>query len=263
MKTNFNHRHRSGNGIIFFALLLILAGTIYAMLDTRIISPVYRPVIFSWQMLLILIGIYQFFTRNIIFGLILAGVGIGFLLPVVNQVFPEFHFTLYWPYILIAVGIVIIVKHLFFNQKRDYCASVSTAGFDAVTAKETVKPEKTCVSSEHTNGDKIEKNVAFSSSEQIVFSRDFQGGEVNVAFGELKLDLRKAKLSEVNYLEANVCFGNIEIYVPAEWKINLKSETFFGNIQNDGNLPQQDTDSSLPILNLKGAAFLGNVEIKW
>jgi predicted membrane protein len=264
METNFNHHHRrSGHGVIFFAFLLILAGTTYTLFDMGIIPLVYKPVIFSWQMLMTVIGLYQLLTRNIVFGIILTGVGVGFLLPLFNRVFPEFHLTLYWPYILIGIGVVIIVRQLFFRSKYP-CGTYYKYAPDGVDVNVDVnlKRDNKRMSTEQTNGDKMEKNVAFSSSEQIVFSQDFQGGEVNVAFGELKLDLRKAKLADVNYLEANVCFGSIVLYVPVGWKIHIKSDTFFGNVEDNRHFPQQADDDSQPTLNLKGTAVFSNIEIR-
>jgi predicted membrane protein len=256
MENNCNYRNRRFGGGAFIAIMLILAGTLFILFDAGVIPLIYKPVVFSWQMLVIMLGVY-FLLRRSMWGIALIGVGVLFLLKII----PGYNFELYLPHILILAGIAILVKLLFFRSKGKTTASrfhyAETAADNG--GRHDAKSSK---STEHTSSDRIEKSVAFSSSEQIVFSQDFQGGEANVIFGEIKIDLRKSVLSNDNYLEANVCFGNIELFVPTDWKINIKSESFFGVISDSRRQLEQESGDGRPVLNLKGAACFGNIEVR-
>lgn len=248
-------RHEGTGG---FALFLILFGGIYLLLNVGIIPIAYKPLLVSWQMLLIGIGIWSLIRRKIVSGICLIAVGTFFIYSKFCAIFPEYFDCIdidvrtYWPVLLIFLGIMLIVQNPFFSRKRyDWKNDDS----DDIKVKRN--------GYETNSADFIDKSLMFGSSEQIVLSQNFRGGEGNVMFGELIIDLRKAKLGEGNRkLAINVMFGSAIIYVPSDWAVEIQSSTVFGSIEDKRNLstnPQQSTESTLII---KASAMFGGGEIR-
>ncbi|MDR2954305.1 MAG: cell wall-active antibiotics response protein [Prevotella sp.] len=246
-------------GAIGFALFLVLFGVILLLFNLGIIPRDYKPILISWQMLLIVIGLWSLIKRNITSGIILILIGGFFIYPKLCHLFPEYlscisiDIRTYWPILLVVVGVILIFKR----------TSSKNTNFHI-----NERHEWTAADRDQTNGtnfsdtDYIDKNKMFGSSHQIVLSDNFKGGEGNIMFGELIIDLRKAKLADgINQLELNVMFGSIVLYVPDDWAIELKSSSIFGSFE-DKRHHREMPQSNAPRLIVKGSAMFGGGEIK-
>lgn len=238
-----------------FAFLLILAGGLLLGFNLGLIPAEYKPIFISWQMLLIALGLCEIVKKHFIGGLIILGIGVFFILPVVSSIFPDFmggnaiSIRQYWPILLIFVGLVLI-----FKKKKEGTGNKEEKCFDNYK----------CSSKIENTGDKVHENILFNGSEVIVLSSQFEGGEANVLFGEIKIDLRKAKLSEdgANILKAACLFGSVILYIPSEWRLKINRSVMFGNIEDKRLPPETETDLSAPILNIKADCLFGNIEIR-
>jgi len=63
MEKKTGHNNKS-KGKVALAILLIMVGGLFLAFDSGILSSQFKPIILSWQMLLIVIGIYSFFKRK-------------------------------------------------------------------------------------------------------------------------------------------------------------------------------------------------------
>lgn len=249
-------KENKNNKGIGFAVFLIVFGGIFLLFNMDIIPIEYKPIFISWQMLLIAIGIWSLFKRNYQASIILIAIGAIFIYPTLCSVFPDYFiyikidFKTYWPVILIIVGALLVTSHIFHpksNHRRRKCE----------------KKHNSKHSVDNSNADFIEKDMVFGHAKQIVLSQNFEGGEVNVVFGEIIVDLRKAKLLEGNaYLELNTVFGNIITYVPSDWVVEVKSSTVFGSFQDKRYNPQQNTLETTSRLLIEGNSVFGNGEIR-
>jgi len=244
-----------------FALFLILFGAVYLCLNTGVIPEIYKPILISWQMLLIVIGLWTLvIKRHYVPGIIVTGIGLVFLYPRVSLLFPEYfmNFDLdlhtYWPVILIAIGVVLVLGWMF-PQKKKGCKWEQTLS-EGNTEWE---------GKGHTNmnnADVVDKNVIFGSSEQIVLSSDFRGGDGNVMFGELIIDLRRAKLAGgAHKLELNAMFGSAILYLPSDWNVELRSSSFLASVE-DKRYQSTPVENSASLLVIKASAMFGSVEIR-
>lgn len=249
----FRHRHQGGK--ILLAFILIAVGIILLGVNTGWISQEYRPVLISWPMLLVVIGMSKLFKRNYWGGSIIFMVGAFFLIPLINKAEPAFFsfipndfVKLYWPVLLIALGAFIFLRRLFPNAEWLSCQKRF--------GKENLHQHEA-----YTDKGRIEIENVFGGSEQIVLDPEFKGGEITSVFGGAKLDLRKTSLPEgITVLEVNVVFGGVEVYVPLGWNIELKIDSILGGF-NDKRTGLEVVDASRKLL-IKGSCVFGGGELK-
>ena len=87
------------------------------------------------------------------------------------------------------------------------------------------------------------------------------GGTITCIFGEAEVDLRAASLvaGEVK-CECFILFGNLELRVPASWRVVLDVQPFFGDVEERGVSPSFGADA--PTLRVGGFAVFGSVELE-
>lgn len=250
-KKTVKQRHHGAG----FAILLILAGTVFLLLNTEVIPAAYKPIIISWQMLLIVLGIWTIASRRYIGGLCLLLVGGIFMWPLLGRVFPdiaayEISLRVYWPVLLIVFGLFFVLPCA--CRKRRKCTPHNRTHR---TESET---------SAHSSGDYIEKSVMFDSPEQIVFSQNFTGGDINVMFGSYTADLRKAAMTEGKVvLNLKVMFGAIYVYVPQDWRIEIDSGVILGSFDdNRATARREPEEQDGPVLYINAKIMFGAIELK-
>ena len=87
----------------------------------------------------------------------------------------------------------------------------------------------------------------------------FTGADLIAVFGGVKCDLRNAIIDSDVVINASSTFGGIEIYVPSNVKIKIKSTPLFGGVSNKANTK---TDENSHTIYINGTAVFGGVEIK-
>lgn len=90
-------------------VLLILAGLIFLGKNTGVINHGIFQFLASWQLILIALGVIQLFDREYVRGSILILIGGVLLLPRFGVIaFSQLH--MFWPVILIMIGIGLIIR---------------------------------------------------------------------------------------------------------------------------------------------------------
>ncbi|MBB4037222.1 putative membrane protein [Dysgonomonas hofstadii] len=256
---HFCKRGRGGDGV-GFALFLILFGGVFLCLNTGVIPEIYRPVLISWQMLLIVIGLWTAIVKQHYGGgIILTLVGLVFIYPKLSLLFPGYlagfniDIRTYWPVILIIAGLILILGWRFPNKRKRHWEK---------HFREEERQTEACGGVNYNSTDYIDKNLLFGGSEQIVLSNNFRGGEGNVMFGELIIDLRRAKLAEGTHkLELNAMFGSAILYVTPDWNLEMRSSSFLASVE-DKRYQATPVANSTSTLIVKSSAMFGNIEIR-
>ena len=75
--------------------------------------------------------------------------------------------------------------------------------------------------------------AAFSGTDRVYKDEVFNGSNVAAIFGGVKLDLRHAKFEKDTVIKAFTLFGGIDIIVPDDVKVKLKSGFIFGGLSDD------------------------------
>lgn len=244
METNKGNtdRHHDSSNRLMIGVLLIVAGAILIIQKTSMLPPgidhFIDHIIFSWQMLLVAIGlIIVVGSENKTPGIVLMSVGGFFLIP---QLFSEYFrdFNFFWPALFIVIGIVLLVNS---KKTKDGFVNASTSA----------------------NADMIDYVNVFSGAERQLITDNFMGGKVTSIFGGGDLDLTRSHLAPgTNVLEVTCIFGGNTIIVPEDWNIKLELTPILGGFSDSRKLSSTVQTDTTRVLIIKGLAIFGGGEIK-
>jgi predicted membrane protein len=249
-ETNWHHHNSSSSRRLIIGGVLLLAGLALIATNLGIIPWSVRHIIFTWQMLLIVIGLISIASsENRITGVILMGVGVFFLLPRFDWL-PLHYRDMFWPGMLILIGLLIIFRqrdHHFHRHDRHHRHH---EGFSATKGE--------------SSSDYIDDMAVFGGSEMRFVSNNFRGGKITAIFGGSTIDLTSAQLAPgTHVLDVVAIFGGAKLIIPATWKIRLEIVTILGGFSDKrrsfGGTVQDESGRELII---KGVAILGGGEIK-
>lgn len=115
--------------------------------------------------------------------------------------------------------------------------------------------------SEKVNENKgsLENVVAtFADQKKAVEDEEFKGSNLDAVFGSIKLDLRKAEIKEDATIKASSIFGEINILVPNDVNIELKSTPIFASITNRTRKNKENTKT----IYVDAFSMFGGINIK-
>ena len=166
------------NRTIGFGVLVIVIGFMILLHQFQMIPEQLEHIVYSWQMLLIVLGFYNlFFSQCRVFCYILISVGGFFILPEIFTL-PYNFARNFWPIILIIVGLFIVFR----------------SGFK--------KREPINMKIDETDSQFIEEFNVFSGSEKKISMKNFRGGKITSIFGGSEIDeaFGIIKSSDGNYV---------------------------------------------------------------
>ena len=224
-----------------FGFVVIMAGLLLLAFNFDILPYSWKHVFFSWQMLLIAIGLVSLFGGDSRMpGFILLFIGGFFLVPEIFVMHISF-FRLFWPFILIGIGLMILSRRDIRGRWRH-----------RFEGHETTLPDEGVIN---------ETNI-FSGSKHRVINQVFRGGKISNIFGGTEIDLTQAILAEgQTELTIECIFGGVNLLVPDDWKVVLNINAILGGF-SDKRLVIKDTVESNKILIIRGSAIFGGGEIK-
>ncbi len=247
-------RH-SGEGRVWTGVFLLVIG---GLALARSVGADVPDWLFSWQMLVIAIGLFIGVRKGFKDG--------GWFIPViiggffwVNEFFLDGDLRRHiWPMILILIGAFFIFRPRSKTcrpwQKKNQGTSTAT-GAEA----ETITPVSEASFSKE---DIIDSVNIFGGSKKVILSKNFKGGEVVNIFGGCEIDLTQADISTQAELEITAIFGGATLIVPSNWAIETNGTvTIFGGIGDKRKITTLN-DPSAKTLVLKGTMVFGGIEIK-
>lgn len=221
--------------------IIIAAGILLLLSNTGLLPYELRHIFFSWQMLLIGIGVISFFSsESRTPGTILILIGGIFILPrIFDLSFNVWH--IFWPVILITIGMFMLFKK---------------------SPRNVLEWRFQHRHNQDLNDGFIHEENIFSGGKQRIIHQVFRGGHINCVFGGSEVDLTQATLADgVSELEVNTIFGGVTLIVPADWKIQLKMTSIMGGFADKRSYIKENPDPSR-ILIIKGSTIFGGGEIK-
>ena len=227
---------------IWTGIFILLIGLV-ALLKASI--PFFPDWVFSWQMLLVALGMFIGVRHNFrgVAWFILMLIGGIFLL---NDIYPEFSLRRYmWPFALIAVGLFILTRpRNRWGSDKEPKADQSSEGGTGFSKE-----------------DFVESTSIFGGAKKIIISKNFKGGDLVNIFGGTELDLSQADFTGTAVIELTTIFGGTKLLVPSNWSVKSEAVTIFGGIEDKRKM-QTVTEAVEKTLLLRGTVIFGGIDIK-
>ncbi len=241
-ETNKQLKNPETSSRFIIGVLLIVAGLLLILKKTTVLPGPFDDfiddVIFSWQMLLIVIGIITMVgSDNKTPGIVLISVGGFFLIP---ELFTDFFrsFNFFWPALFIVVGIVLLMNSKRLAKAASYNRSANKA-------------------------DVIDIVSIFSGAERQLISDNFQGGKITSIFGGGEVDLTRSSLAPGdNVIEITCIFGGTTVIVPDNWNVIVDVTPILGGFSDSRKLRGDEMRDNTRSLTLRGTVIFGGGEIK-
>jgi predicted membrane protein len=248
-KRREERRNRKGHSRISTGLILVLIG---ALLIIQRMGTVFPTWFFTWQVLLIGLGIFfglsKNFRGNTWFVLILIG---GIFLAA--DLYPEWNLHHYTgPIILIIIGLTFVLRprhHRFLEWPG------------AAALKEKWDEKKNPYEHDHySDEDYLDVTNVLGGTKKNITSKNFRGGEITSFLGGSEINLSQADINGSVVLELTQVMGGTKLIVPAHWDIKSELVTVFGSIEDKRQL--STTIDPTKILVLKGTTVFGGIDIR-
>ncbi len=239
---NADTRARSGRW--FWALLLILLGTCF-LLDNLDVMPAGRLVRTWWPLLLVLLGIKAMLPPrpHVISGGVIAAVGTLLLLEHTGVIHGSL-WTYLWPSLLIFAGLWLLVR------PRPRRPTVVRCAGEATTPPPPVDRHP------------LDLDIAavFSGFDRTVESSSYRSGKVTAVFGSARVDSSRVTFAGPEaHLEAAAVFGHVELRVPGHWRVVVRADSVFAEVE-DRTVPPTGEETP-PVLYLKADVVFGGLRI--
>lgn len=231
--------HRLGNARRAWGVAAIIFGAILMANVFNLFHYKVWNVIWSWQMLLIGIGLLSFINNESKFiGLVLISVGVFFMIEDFWY-FPVVWRKAFWPTALMIFGGYLILS------PRKYFKSRRKKGLN------------------EDDRDFIDEVSVFGGGERVVTSAQFKGGRITSIFGGSKINLMNSSMAVGNnVLDTFSLFGGTTIIVPAGWSVKVEVVSIFGGFSDKrGRMPNLVFDQERTLM-IKGVAIFGGGEVK-
>ncbi|MFT3680861.1 MAG: DUF5668 domain-containing protein [Ferruginibacter sp.] len=256
MDNNFKGKQRQ-EGRMIAGLILVAVGAALLMRNTGLF--LFPGWLFSWPMILILIGIYSGIKHNFRNNtwIIMLSVG-GFFL--VDRIIPGIMLQPYfWPLLIIVIGVLFIV--------RPGVKMCNTDKMDDVKKNDnnmnSISWQEEGNSAFANSGETIKVDSVFSGVNRKILSKNFQGGKIAAVFGGADIDLSQADIQGEVDLKLDVVFGGVKLIVPSHWTVFNNIEGVFHGVDDkrkfDAAAAAMAPEKKLI---LRGSAVFAGVEVR-
>ena len=281
-----NRMRRHPGGRIWVPVLFVLTGIGLLLRQMNLGIPEW---IFSWQILLIAVGIFVGLSHGFRGPgwLIMILVGTFFLM---DQLIPGMDIHRFmWPAIIIVVGLVMLIrpKHPHWMdpgcqgrwKQRDierwqrrrarrgypdmqgfsgepFGSGTGTAGGTNTGSTSGMGYSSKSFSSE----DYIDATTVFGGIHKNILSKNFKGGDITIFMGGAELNLSQADIQGTAALDITQIMGGTKIIVPPNWEVRSQVTSVFGNIEDK----RQNISATNPdkVLIIDGSSVFGGIEIR-
>jgi predicted membrane protein len=240
-------------GRVWAGLFLLLVGGVLLLDQMGFPFPDW---LFSWHVLLIVVGLFLGFRHNFRGGawIIMIMVGAFYLVQDYYPELPVHRFI--WPAVLIGVGLLFILRphHKPFGQQwRDRCGDRRER--DRWHHYSPVNDPGA-----YSSSDFIDSTAIFSGVHKKIVTKTFKGGDITNIMGGTELDLSQADFTGVVILDVTQIMGGSKIIVPSHWEVRSEVTALFAGFEDK----RQQTTLSNPdkLLLLKGTSIFGGIEIR-
>lgn len=227
----------------------------------------------------------------ILFGTLFLFARIGFPIPT---------WSYSWPVIVMAIGIVVLIKHKFkklfgyglflfgllFLFKHWYPHSIKTDivfpvlvilfGISFIFKKRNKHFNPKRFSKDHwkkmheqhlhqgalhAEEDFLDTVCVFGGVQKTVVSKQFKGADIVTIFGGNEINLSQADFEDRVVFDISCFFGGTTLSIPSDWQVSSEVVTIFGGIEDKRPTNLIGQGEKPKILILRGTCMFGGIEI--
>jgi predicted membrane protein len=227
------NRFDNRTGRVWGGVVLVIIGSLILAHKSGLDVPSW---IFSWEMIVIGIGLYVGARQSFRPGGWMIAILVGCIFMADDLLYDINLKPFIWPSIIIAIGLFMIFRpRNYFGRHRG--------------------------SALNSTEDLIEDVAIFGGSKKNIISKNFKGGEITTIFGGTDLNLMQADFTGSIAIEVTQVFGGTKLLIPANWNIKSEVVTVFGGIDDKRPMSTESPDAS-KVLTLKGVCIFGGIDIK-
>jgi predicted membrane protein len=244
-------QHRERNKIVA-GIIIVGVGTALLLRNMGFLLPAW---LFTWPVILILVGIYSGIKYNFQRSswIIITGVGVFFL---IEKFIPSLHLEPYfWPLVIIGIGLLYIIA----PRKRSWGNWKNFENDDDNRGRRG-SGHKFSNEGFTDSNDEFKIQSIFSGVKKNIISKNFKRGYVKSVFGGAEIDMSRADITGPAYLQLEVVFGGLSIVVPSNWSVQNEIEGVFHGVDDKRYNVSASIDSD-KVLVLKGKCVFGGIEI--
>jgi predicted membrane protein len=270
-----NPLRRRAGGRVWVPLGLVVVG---GLLLVRQMGTGVPDWLFSWEILLIVIGIFS--------GLAHAFRGPGWLIMILigtfflmDRMVPGLDIRRFiWPAVIIVLGLVMLIR-----PKKTYWGGDDWSRYRNGRHRQRWQqrfegrfgPANISEGSDPSQGQAAGAGIeskSFSSEDYIsattvlggvhknIISKNFKGGDITIFMGGAELNLAQADIQGTAALDITQIMGGTKIVVPPNWTIRSELTSVFGNIEDKRqNIGTPNPDK---VLIIDGTSVFGGIEIR-
>jgi len=239
--SSVRHKNKNYDSRTFVGIIFVLVGAVLIARNAGWLDYDFSRYLISWQMLLIVIGLFQLARRAYTPAVVLIGVGLFFLID-----FPDNFRENFWPILIILVGVSFILQWRHTPHHKNH------HGFEKF----------------HNLGDGyndsidyIDETAIFGGRTLSVVSENFQGGKVTAIFGGSNINLRYAKPVPGCTIDVANIFGGTKIFVPEDWNVKIEVVSIFGGFDDKRGSSVISRTGSGKVVVIKGTCIFGGGEV--
>jgi len=226
-------RMRHNSGRVIGGIVILMVGLAILARQAGLDLPYW---LFSWPMILVVIGLYIGGRDNFRLGGWIAVFLVGAVF-LADDVFDYFDLDIaryFWPSIIIAIGLYMIFK----PRRKEWTWDSTVASDDMINA-----------------------TAIFGGSKINVISKNFKGGEISTFFGGTDINLSQADFQGTVVIQSSTAFGGVKVIAPAHWNIKSEVLCIFGGIDDKRPQAKEGIDTGKTVI-LKGTCIFGGLDIK-
>ena len=218
-------------GLVLIVLGLIFGGNALGITDINLFFDGW------WTLFIIVPSFIGLFKENEKTGNVISLlIGIALLLACQDIIDFNIITKLWFPVILVCIGISIIFKDTIGSKVNDQIKKLN-----------------------ENKTNQGEYCATFSGQDLKFDDEKFTGADLTAVFGGIECDLRKAIIESDIVINASSIFGGIDILVPENVKVKVKSSSIFGGVSNKKKT-SQNTETYTIYIN--ATCLFGGVDIK-
>jgi len=230
----YRKKERHGDSRLLLGFILVGIGGILIARNYGWLDYEFSRYLISWQMLLIVIGLFNLARRAYTAAIILISIGTFFLIDIPDNMRENF-----WPAIIVLVGVSFLL------QRKRHPRINPFPGMDN-TSQTT---------------DFIDETAIFGGRNISVVTDNFQGGKITAIFGGSKINLRYAKPVEGCTIDVATIFGGTKIIVPEDWNVKIEVVSIFGGFEDKRGYSVISRTGTGKIVVIKGTCIFGGGEL--